>query len=207
VLHGADEVIDRVYFPLSGAASVVAETAEGDSVDVQLIGTEGMIGLPVFLGTHRLPMRAVAQVPGEVARIGADRFRDLLLLDGRLPALLMRYAQMVLVEISQTVLCNRAHPLRERTARWLLQIDERAREAPFELTQEFFATMLGVHRPAVTVVASELRAEGLIDYTRGTIEVLDRDGLEGAACSCYRIIRNELDRLLSVEAATARDRR
>ena len=201
VLFEPDAPIESVHFPLNGAVSLVAETAEGHSADVAVVGNEGFIGLPIFLGTEQMPLRAVAQVPGAALRLPTDRFRRLIAASDTLKAILLRYTQMRMVEMAQTILCNRVHPVEERTARWLLQLDERVEEAPFELTQEFFAVMLGTHRPSVSLAASKLREAGLIDYSRGVIEVLDRDGLEAAACACYRIIRNELDRLLENPAS------
>jgi CRP-like cAMP-binding protein len=192
----ADEPIIDVYFPLSGACSLIAITPEGQSTDVAVVGNEGFGGLPVFLGTDQVPFKAIGQVPGEALRMDADDFRREVANDGKLVKMLRRYTQMSIVEMAQTILCNRVHPLEARTARWLLQLDERVEEAPFELTQEFFATMLGVHRPSVTQAAMSLREAGLIDYSRGVIDVVDREGLERASCDCYRVIRNELDRLV-----------
>ena len=196
VLFESGELIRHVYFPLSGACSLIAETSAGESADVAVIGNEGFVGLSVFLGTERIPVQAVGRVPGIVLGMSDDAFREVLQRDGMLERMLMRYTQMRMVEMGQTILCNRVHDVEMRTARWLLQLDERAGEAPFELTQEFFATMLGTHRPTVTVAANSLRDAGLISYSRGVIEVIDRDGLEAASCECYRIVRDELDRLL-----------
>ena len=195
VLFEADEPIKNVYFPLDGAVSMIAETPEGHATDITIIGNEGFVDLAVFLGTGQLPFRAVAQVPGAAVRLPTPAFVRLLEVSPTLNRMLRRYTQMRMVEIGQTVLCNRVHQITERTARWLLHIDERVGQAPFELTQDFFAIMLGVARPSVTIAAGELRTAGLIDYGRGVIEVVNRDGLEAAACACYRVIRDELDRL------------
>lgn len=197
VLLEADAAIEAVHFPLQGVVSLIAETAEGHATDVAVVGNEGMVGLPVFLGTERDPFAAVTQVPGTAVRLPRNAFQELLARSAALRTLLMRYTQMRMVEMGQTILCNRVHPIVQRTARWLLHLSERAHEAPFELTQEFFAVMLGSHRPTVSLAAAELREAGLIDYSRGVIEVVDADGLEAAACPCYRIIRDELDRLLA----------
>ncbi len=202
VLFAADEPIQNVWFPLDGAVSMIAETAEGHATDVTIVGSEGFVDLAVFLGTGQLPFRAVTQVPGSAIRLPTRSFVRLLERSDTLNRMLRRYTQMRIVEMGQTILCNRVHPINERTARWLLHIDERVGQAPFELTQDFFAIMLGVTRPSVTIAAGELRAAGLIDYTRGVIEVLDRDGLEAAACDCYRVIRTELERLVDTENPT-----
>lgn len=199
VLYESDEPIRHVYFPLTGAASIIAESPDGESCDVAVVGNEGFVGLPVFLGTGQVPMKAVAQVPGSALEMGVEAFRIHLDSGPKLHQLLTYYTQMRMVEMGQTALCNRVHSVEQRTARWLLQLDERVDEAPFELTQEFFATVLGTHRPSVTLAAGHLRQLGLIDYSRGSIEVLDRDGLEAASCPCYRVVRDELDRLLRAQ--------
>jgi CRP-like cAMP-binding protein len=196
VLYEADEPITNVYFPVTGAASIIAQDPDGRSVDVAVVGNEGFVGLPVFLGTDQIPTKALTQVPGGAIRMSASAFREEIAHGGKLVDLMMRYAQMRMVEMSQTILCNRFHGIVERTARWLLQLNERVEEAPFELTQQFFATMLGANRPNVTEAARALKERGLIDYSRGTIDVLDAEGLEAASCDCYRIVRDELDRLL-----------
>ena len=206
VLFESGEPIRRVYFPLTGACSLIAQTSHGESADVAVVGNEGFVGLSVFLGTERIPVRAVGQVPGVVLGMSQEAFGSVLQRDGALERLLMRYTQMRMVEMGQTILCNRVHGVEQRTARWLLQLDERAGQAPFELTQEFFATMLGTARPTVTLAAKALRDDGLITYHRGVMEVTDRDGLEAASCECYRIVRDELDRLLIEGLGTPRAR-
>lgn len=197
LLFAPDEPIRHVYFPVTGAVSILAETSQGEAIDTAIVGSEGFVGLPVFLGTERVPCRAVGQVPGLVLEMSSEAFAEALAPGGALDRLLRRYTQMRMVEMGQTILCNRFHAVEQRTARWLLQLDERVGPSPFELTQEFFATMLGTTRPAVTVAAAHLRDAGLIDYSRGVIAVVDRDGLEALACECFRIIRDELDRLLT----------
>ncbi len=198
VVYTPDERIDSVLFPLSGAVSLVAETSEGQTADTRLVGRDGFVGLPVFLGTFRMPMRAVVQVSGEALSMRADDFRSLLEQD-RVTDLFQYYTQMAMVELSQTILCNRVHNVERRTARWLLELIDRVDEVDFHLTQEFFATMLGTTRPAITNVASEFKRQGLIDYSRGRIEITNREGLEAVTCECYFIVRGELERLVSAE--------
>jgi CRP-like cAMP-binding protein len=199
-IYEPDERIDAVVFPLSGAVSLVAETSEGETADTRLVGRDGFVGLPVFLGTFRMPMRAVCQVPGVGLSMSADDFRSLLDRD-RVAELFQYYAQMAMVELSQTILCNRMHNLEKRTARWLLELLDRVDEVDFHLTQEFFATMLGTTRPAITTVASAFRRQGLIDYSRGQVHITNREGLEQTTCECYLIVRTELERLISAEPA------
>jgi CRP-like cAMP-binding protein len=198
VLQPADEEIEHVYFPVQGVASLVVSGSEGEQVDTAIVGNEGMVGLPVFLGTGRMPVLAVVQVNMEAERLGAADLRAELQQGGQLVNLLQRYSQMVLVEMAQLILCNRAHSLEQRAARWILQINDRlASGAPLAVTQDFLASMLGANRPKVTAVLQSLRAAGLVSYTRGNLQIDNESALEARACACYRTIRDELDRLLS----------
>jgi CRP-like cAMP-binding protein len=197
LLQEADEEIADVYFPVRGVASLVGLGREGEEVDTAMIGAEGMVGLPVFLGTGQMPVKAMVQIDMAAYRLSSDELRAELEHGGSLTNVLLRYAQAVLVELAQLVLCNRVHPLDQRTARWILQLNDRLPSSPpFEATQEFIASMLGTTRPHLTGVMQSFRNDGLISYQRGTLQVTDPPGLEGRACACYRTIRNELDRLL-----------
>ena len=198
MLQPVDEEIEHVFFPTRGVASLVVLGPEGEQVDTAIVGNEGMVGLPVFLGTGRMPVQAVVQVDMEAQRLSAADLRAELERGGQLINLLQRYTQMVLVELAQLILCNRAHTLEQRTARWILQMTDRlAAGAPLAITQDFLASMLGANRPKVTTVLLSLRAAGLISYTRGNMQVSDPPALEAIACACYRTIRDEVDRLLS----------
>jgi CRP-like cAMP-binding protein len=198
VLQPADEEIEHVYFPVRGVASLLVNGSEGEQVDTAIVGNEGMVGLPVFLGTGRMPVQAVVQVSMEAQRLRATDLRTELRRGGELVNILQRYSQMVVVELAQLILCNRAHSLERRTARWILQINDRlAASAPLAVTQDFLASMLGANRPKVTAVLQSLRAAGLVTYTRGNLQVRDASALESHACACYRTIRDELDRLLA----------
>lgn len=185
--------IGSVYFPLSAVYSLVA-TADGQlAVEVATIGQEGFVGLPVYLGAVSSPQTAFCQIPGETARVGIDEFRRALNRDGALHALLSRYTQVTMVQISQNVVCNRNHPAEQRMARWLLTTQDRVGRSEFPLTQEFLAQMLGVHRPTVSETAQRIQGRGLIRYSRGIVAITDRQGLSGLACECYRVIRAEFD--------------
>jgi CRP-like cAMP-binding protein len=193
--------VRTVLFPESAVVSMIASMRDGTSVEVATIGVEGMVGLPAFLGTGSLPMTVLAQVPGDAWRLDADVFRHELTRNETLRDAINRYIQGLIVQIAQTVACNRLHPVGERAARWLLMTADRVGADEFHLTQEFLATMLGVHRPSVTVAAGELQRDGAISYHRGNVRILDRDQLEGAACECYRVIRTEFDRLMGRSTA------
>ncbi len=196
VLFDPDQPIKYVYFPEDCLASIVGVMADGSAVETATVGQEGMVGLPVFLGDGRTSLQAFCQVAGDALRMEARRLRRELARGGRLPALLGRYTQALIVQIAQSSACNRLHPLRQRCARWLLQTQDRVRSDTFALTHQFLSQMLGVRRTTVTELAGEFEREGLIKNHYGRIVVLDRDGLERTACECYRIIQRELERLL-----------
>jgi CRP-like cAMP-binding protein len=194
-LEGANEEVEFVYFPTSGIASIVSIDEGGETVDTAMIGREGMTGLSVFLGTDQSPMRTIVQVPLIGVRLRAQVLRDELARVGTLVALLQRHTQVVMITMAQLILCNRIHRLDQRAARWLLQVDDRVEEAPFGVTQDFLAQMIGVQRPALSVAMRQFKAAGLVKYSRGQISIADRGGLLERSCSCIRIIASEADRL------------
>ena len=196
VVYEAHGPIPHVYFPTGCIVSLVAVMNDDSMFEVATVGKEGMIGLPLFLETETVPCRAFTQVPGEALRLDADVFLDAIGGSGEVVRLLHRYAQVLFNQVAWSAACNRAHSLEQRCARWLLMTHDRVHSNKFLLTQEFLAQMLGVHRPRVNRVAGTLQKAGLIRYVRGRITVLDREGLEAAACECYRVIRTEYDRLL-----------
>jgi CRP-like cAMP-binding protein len=187
--------IEFVYFPTSGIASIMAVGAKGETVDTTMIGREGMTGLAVFLGTNQMPVKTMVQIPLTGYRLAADAVREELARGGRLVNLLQRYTQVVMVSMAQLILCNRAHGLEQRAARWLLQVDERVDEAPFDVTQQFLADMIGVQRPSLTVTLRKFKADGLIAASRGRMRIADRHGLLARACGCIQIMRAEEARL------------
>jgi CRP-like cAMP-binding protein len=194
-LEGANEPIKFVYFPTSGVASIIAIDAGGETVDTAMIGREGMTGLAVFLGTGQTPMRTIVQVPLTGVRLRSELLRAELERGGRLVALLQGHVQVVMVTMAQLILCNRSHRLDQRAARWLLQVDDRVEEAPFRVTQEFLAQMIGAQRPALSVAMRQFKDAGLVSYSRGQISIADRDGLLSRSCGCIRIIDAEAERL------------
>ena len=195
VLDSPDIEIESVYFPTSGIASVVAVGSRGEQVDTAMTGREGMTGLAVFLGTGQMPVQTIVQVAMSGFRMPAGDLRAELERGGLLVNLLQRYTQVVMVSMAQLILCNRAHRLEERAARWLLQVDERVEETPFDVTQEFLAEMIGVQRPSVSLAVAQLKDEGLIAYSRGRMTVIDRAGLLARACGCIRVMHREEARL------------
>jgi CRP-like cAMP-binding protein len=191
-----DKPVERVYFPESALVSIVGIMSGGAAAQSAIIGNEGFVGLPIFLGADRMAAQTFCQIPGDAVSLSADEFRHAIARGGRLPVLLGRYTQALFTLMSQSSACTRAHELRQRCARWLLLTHDRVGANDFPLTQLFLAQMLGVRRTAVTDVAGALQREGYIVYSYGRITVRDRHGLESAACECYRIIKRELDRLL-----------
>jgi CRP-like cAMP-binding protein len=190
-----NEEIQCVYFPTSGVASIVALGVKGESVDTTMVGREGMTGLAVFLGTGQMPIRTMIQLPFEGVRLHADALRAELERGGVLVALLHRYTQVVMVSMAQLILCNRAHRLDQRAARWLLQVDERVDEAPFEVTQEFLAEMIGTQRPSLSLAVRQFKDAGLVQYSRGQITIADREGLLRRSCACITVMHDEEQRL------------
>jgi CRP-like cAMP-binding protein len=201
-LEAANEDVEFVYFPTTGVASIVALDESGESVDTAMIGREGMTGLSVFLGTRQSPARTIVQIPLTGVRLRANLLRKELLDGGVLVSLLQRHAHVVMTTMVQLILCNRSHRLDQRAARWLLQVDDRVDEAPFHVTQEFLAQMIGVQRPALSVAMRQFKAAGLVRYSRGQITMADRDGLLSRSCSCSKIIAVESLRVEALEAAS-----
>ena len=195
ILYEANGPIEHVYFPLSGVVSLVIMD-NGSTLEVGIIGNEGLVGTPVFLGAERSPTQAIVQIQGEALRMEAKVFKKEMRRDGPLYGLVQRYTQAMINHISQCLICNRRHSVKKRMCRWLMMSHSRVGADEFQLTHEFLAQMLGVCRPTVTAVAGTLQKDGLINYHRGTITVLDRKGLEAACCECYEVVAKELDRLL-----------
>ena len=193
VLYEANGPIAHVFFLERGVASIIAPVGDGVSVEVGTVGNEGFIGLPLLFGADREPNKAFIQIADGGVRVTAAVFQTSVAASAPLRALLLRYAQSYLSQVSQSSACNRAHSIEERCARWLLMTHDRVAADEFPLTQEFLALMLGVRRAGVTVAAGMLQKAGFIEYRHGRINVVDRIGLENAACPCYRIIRDSYD--------------
>lgn len=197
IIYAPNEPIEYVYFPNSGIISLVNLTEDGGTVEAATVGNEGMVGIPVLLGADRMVGQAITQIVGDAVRMKVDVFRREVTSATPLYNLLLRYTQALINFISQSVACNRLHSVEERCCRWLLLCQDRVESDEFALTQEFLSQMLGVRRASVSVVAAILQKAGLIRYSRGRMQICDRLGLEGTSCECYRIVKQEFDRLLS----------
>jgi CRP-like cAMP-binding protein len=192
IIFGAGDVIKDVYFPERGIISLLSSVGEHSTLEVGIVGTEGMAGLPLFLGEKRSNNLALVQGNGSALKMKAA---DLLAECGRsdeLPKILRRFAHSLMTQISQSAVCNRYHPVDERLARWLLMTGDRMRSKEFLITQEFLSNMLGVRREAVNKSAGELQQRGLISYHRGDLIIHNRKKLESTACACYSVISRSI---------------
>ena len=190
-IYEPGDPLRHVFFPVSGIVSILAGRAGQDMLEVAVVGNEGMVGLPVFMGVERARARAVVQAAGTALRLNAAALRRECQRGGVLFRLLLRYTQSLLTQVTQSAACNRFHLLEARLARWLLMAHDRMDTDEFQLTQEFLSNMLGVRREGVNRAAGRLQRRGLISYSRGHLTIRDRAGLEAAACPCYLIIRRE----------------
>ena len=193
IYHAGDEV-RNAYFINEGQASLLSITREGATIEVAMVGNEGMIGIPSILRSHRMPYEVMVQLPVKTAlRVRAGVIREEFNRCGKLQDLLLRYTQVLLSQITQSAVCNRFHSSEQRLARWLLISNDIAKSGTFFLTHEFLSHMLGTTRTGVTMAAGALQHKDLIRYSRGKMTILDRDGLEDASCECYEVIKEELD--------------
>jgi CRP-like cAMP-binding protein len=190
ILHAPGEKINFAYFLNEGMASLVALSPDGRSVEVGIVGKEGMIGMSLTMGLRRVVFRAIIQMAGGGLRIRAEIFQDIL---QRMPTLrfeLSRFALLHGMQVAQLAACNRLHEVDQRLARWLLMCQDRVDSQLLPLTHEFLAQMLGTGRPSVSLAAAVLENAGLIENLRGTVKVLNRKVLEEAACECYGVIQH-----------------
>jgi len=193
VLYQFDGTMSHVYFPHQSVVSVVTGLKDGREVEALTIGSEGMVGLGIFLGVTISTQRVVVQIPDGAMRMERADFLAALPSCPALVAQLNRYAEATLSAVAYSGACTAVHPLLGRLARWLLSSQDRVGRASFTLTQEFMAQMLAVRRPSVSVVASALQKSGCITYHRGILTIVDREALEAAACECYGAIRERFE--------------
>ncbi|MBD0373719.1 MAG: Crp/Fnr family transcriptional regulator [Pyrinomonadaceae bacterium] len=196
-LYETKDRIKYVYFVNRAVVSLVTHIEDGTSVEVGLVGNEGMVGLSVVMGDDVSQTHAIVQMADGALRMETGKLWAELKRGGQLQSLLLRYSLVLLKQVSQTAACNRNHNLGERLARWLLLCHDRVGGDEIRLTQEFLAQMLGTRRSRVSEAAIILQTAGLIHYSRGIITILEREGLEEFTCECYQVVRAELDRLHS----------
>lgn len=186
------------HFPVSGVASALVIMEDGTSIETMMIGNEGMIGLSLLADGADTPCRVVQQIGGESLRLPADAFAQALKQSYALRQTIQRFMLALLHQTAQNAACNVRHSVEERMCRWLLACRDRIGGDEFRLTQEFLSEMLGVRRQSVNLAAGALQRAGLISYSRGHLKILDRTGLERAACECYRATKEAYERLLQL---------
>ena len=196
ILYHADAQMEYAYFPTTTIVSIDSTLADGSTVELASIGNEGLIGVPIYLGGATSPNRAIVRVTGRCYRISAPNLLEEFYRKGPLLRLLLRYAQSMMSQLGQRVVCNGHHSAEQRLCTFILQMIDRTFSDEFAVTHEEMGHLLGVRRETITDSAIRLQDLGLIKYRRGHIAVLDRQGIAGMCCECYQIIRNETARLL-----------
>jgi CRP-like cAMP-binding protein len=196
VLYESGGHIHHVYFPTSAIVSLLYVMEDGASAEIAVVGLEGIVGISLFMGGETTPSRAVVQSAGKGFRLRAQTIKDEFERAGPVLHILLRYTQALITQMAQTAVCNRHHSLDQQLCRWLLLSLDRLQGNQLVMTQELIANMLGVRREGVTEAALKLQRAGLIRYSRGHIEVIDRAGLEKRTCECYAVVKHEYERLL-----------
>jgi len=195
-IYDPEQPIRKVYFPLDCVLSVVANMRDGSQIEIGTIGREGMSAFPLLMGASSTANLCYCQVRGSAIEIPATVFRELIVAYPAFRQLLDRYLQAYVNMLGQLAACNRLHSVYERCARWLLMTRDRVDADEIPLTQEFLAMMLGTGQSGVAIAAGTLQHAGFIKYSRGTITITDRSGLEGVVCECYQVARDQFDGLL-----------
>lgn len=204
VVYEPGDHIDYVYFPETAVFSMLCTMEDGGTVEVGPVGREGMVGLNIFFGAATTPTQLVIHVAGTALRMDAELFRQELRSErSAMPHLLFRYTQMLLAMTGQSSACNKLHSLEQQLAKWLLMMHDYVGDELL-LTHELIGLTLGVRRSGISVSAMDFKNEGVIEYNRGHIRVLDRKGLEAKACECYSVIRKEYERLYADLANSSR---
>jgi len=197
IVYRADQDIEAVYFPEEAVVAMVDTTSDRQTVEVGLIGREGIVGINIFLGGVITPDRAIVQLPGGAFRMKSKDLRKEVRFGSPLQRLLLNYTRTFLAVISQSVACSQHHSVEQRLARWLLTMDDYAGSREFLMDHRSIAAMLGVRRVGISEAAKRLKAAALIDYRRGRISILDKPALEKKSCECYRFIKREYESLQS----------
>ena len=196
MLYQAGDRIQYAYFPLSGMASLLSTTEDGDAIEVAMVGNEGMVDVAFLLRVNITPYQSVIQIEADALKIKAELVRREFDRGGQLQDVLLRYTHALLTHVSQSAVCNRYHKMDSRLCRWLLVARDRIKSDTFNLTQESIAQMMGAPRTGVTASACRLQDKGLIRYRRGKITILNRQKLEETSCECYGIVREKIDQFL-----------
>jgi CRP-like cAMP-binding protein len=196
VVYESGGKLEYVYFPADCIVSLLYVMKDGASAEIAVVGHEGLVGIALFMGGESTPSRAVVQSAGHAYRLPSRILKSEFEHSGPLQHLLLRYTQALITQMAQTAVCNRHHSVEQQLCRWLLLSLDRLPSNELTMTQELIANMLGVRREGVTEAAGKLQTDGLIQYNRGRIKVLDRPKLEERVCECYAVVKRESDRLL-----------
>lgn len=196
VLYESGGELSHLYFLIDGIVSLLYVMEDGATAEIALVGSEGAVGISLFMGGDSTPSRAVVQSAAHAYRLSANILKREFAQGGELQHLLLRYTQALITQMAQTAACNRHHSLEQQLCRWLLLSLDRLPSNELTMTQELIANMLGVRREGVTHAAGNLQEAGFIQYSRGHIMVTDRLGLETRVCECYAVVKKESDRLL-----------
>ncbi len=189
------EPVDYVYFPLRGVMSLLVQTSRGESIEVALVGNEGLVGIHAYLGAQLSPFHVICQVPGEGVRMKIKTFqKEMERGGGALATALGHFLEELLIQVAVSGACNRLHTVQQRCARWMLMTHDRVVGEEFPLTQEFLAQMLGIRRAGVNAVAAAFKRNGVIRYSRGKVAILNRTGLEAMSCECHTTIQKARER-------------
>jgi CRP-like cAMP-binding protein len=196
VLYESGDALRHVYFPTDSIVSLLYVMESGASAEISVVGNEGLIGVALFMGGESTPSRAVVQSAGQCFRLQGQRLKDEFHRHGEMLLLMLRYTQALITQMAQTAVCNRHHSIEQQLCRWLLLSLDRLSSNQLTMTQELIANMLGVRREGVTEAAGNLQNQGVIEYARGQITILDRPKLERLSCECYAVVKKETERLL-----------
>jgi len=195
--------VNFLHFPTSGIVSLIYDLENGASSEIALVGNEGMVGISIFMGGESMPSKTVVQSAGGAYRLSRKIMKREFALGGKLQHLALLYTQALISQTSQTAVCNQHHSLDQQLCRWLLMSVDRLHENKVVITQELIANLLGVRRESITEAAGKLQKDGVIEYSRGLIKILDRPGLEMKVCECYEVVKQEYSRLLPSPRAKA----
>lgn len=196
VLHESGDKMDYVYFPTTAIVSLLYIMENGSTAEIGVVGNDGILGIELFMGGETTTNRAIIQSAGDAFRMRAADMKTEFTLGGTFQKLLLRYTQALIAQISQTAVCNRLHSVEQQLCRWLLLSHDRLDSDKLVMTHDLISNMLGVRREGVTLAAQKLAGLSLIKNIRGSITVLDRQGLEDAVCECYKVVNDEYNRLL-----------
>ena len=207
VLYESGDTLRHIYFPIDSIVSLLYVLKNGESAEIAVVGNDGAIGVALFMGGETTTNRAIVQSAGSAYQLTGARLKEEFQRHGETLHILLRYTQALLTQMAQTAVCNRHHTVDQQLCRWLLLSLDRLSASELVMTQELIAGMLGVRREGVTEAAGKLQKLGVIKYSRGHINVLDRPRLERLSCECYAVVKKETDRLLAVISPSEAARR